>query len=477
MANDYYNRLSEMNPGEVADGLAVEQEFDAIARGFAKLPTPHRDGGGFEGPTKVGDPTQSDEAVNLGTLEKLNLPMYRKKITSEDWNSITTEGVYDVVNASGSNAPNAYPYGVLVVYVFNGTATQLYYPDRDGTLKKRTCTNVASQAWLSWDSSLSMSMGSMGFVNAVINGDMRIVQRAYKMPINVPNNYFEYGVDRFYLGNTAGAASNVVMSYRHAMGPNAEFPWAAQAYTLSTGVFSANGVCYFEQPIEGLNLAGFVGVPLVVSFWVKSSVAGKYSVGLAANDGAANTSQIAEYTINAPDVWEKKSVKLLAVPSAAVAGYDTSSHLRLRFAFAGRNDTTSPGAWASGNFFTVSNQAHMAVSAGNSFYITGVQLVTGVEEKPFEHRPYQLELALCRRYCYRHNGLVWLSTPTQNDPAIKASILLPTEMRVTPSVIDIVKGNAAYPVTVENMSAQVVNFSATSAGYNNVQSFLANAEL
>lgn len=57
-----------MDPGGLADGLAIEQEFDSISRAFGKLPKPHRDGGGFEGPTKVGDPEKDDDAVNKRTL-------------------------------------------------------------------------------------------------------------------------------------------------------------------------------------------------------------------------------------------------------------------------------------------------------------------------------------------------------------------------------------------------------------------------
>lgn len=152
MANDYYNRQSEMNPGEVADGLAMEQEFDAIARGFAKLPTPHRDGGGFEGAVKVGDPVDSDDAVNLAALEALNLPIYRKYVTTEDWNTLTQEGIYDVVGATGANKPSVYNFGVLHVYNFNGVAIQIYYPDNNdtGVLAKRTCQNIATNAWLAW---------------------------------------------------------------------------------------------------------------------------------------------------------------------------------------------------------------------------------------------------------------------------------------------------------------------------------------
>ncbi|MCF5862692.1 phage tail protein [Aeromonas veronii] len=70
MPNDYYERQSQMDPGGLADGLAIEQEFDSISRAFGKLPKPHRDGSGFEGPTKVGDPEKDDDAVNKRTLDE-----------------------------------------------------------------------------------------------------------------------------------------------------------------------------------------------------------------------------------------------------------------------------------------------------------------------------------------------------------------------------------------------------------------------
>lgn len=69
MANEYYERLSEMNPGDLADGLAMEAEFDAIAQGFSKLPTPHTGGQGFDGPVRIGDAVNSDEAVSKGQLD------------------------------------------------------------------------------------------------------------------------------------------------------------------------------------------------------------------------------------------------------------------------------------------------------------------------------------------------------------------------------------------------------------------------
>lgn len=204
MPNNYYERFSEMNPGELADGLAIEQEFDAIGRGFSKLPAPHRDGSGFEGPTRVGDPVEKTDAVNLGTLEKLNLPIYREKITTEDWNTITDAGIYDVANANGANKAPGYAYGVLVVHVFNGVATQLFYPDKNCILIKRVCQSISTQVWTEWDASYSSSMGAAGFRNKVINGDFRVNQRSYASGAATVAN--QYTLDRWKVSGPGGIA-------------------------------------------------------------------------------------------------------------------------------------------------------------------------------------------------------------------------------------------------------------------------------
>lgn len=208
MPNNYYERLSEMNPGELADGLAMEQEFDAISRGFAKLPTPHRDGHGFEGPTRVGDPVEKYDAINLGSLEKLNLPIYRKKITTEDWNSIIDPGIYDVFNAVGNNVPNAYPYGVLTVRAFNGVVSQEYVPDKFSALVKRSCTNIASSEWVEWDYVYSSSMGLVAFKNRVINGDFKINQRGYSS--GAQTSAGQYTLDRWKVSSTQGISFSKV---------------------------------------------------------------------------------------------------------------------------------------------------------------------------------------------------------------------------------------------------------------------------
>ena len=247
MPNNYYERLSEMNPGELADGLAIEQEFDAIGRGFSKLPDPHRDGGGFEGPTRVGDPVEKYEAVNLGSLEKLNLPIYRKKITTEDWNTLTTAGIYDVVNSVGDNKPPTYNFGVLHVYSFNGVVSQIYYPDNNdqGVLAKRTCKNVSTNSWLSWEVLFPAARVTTLVPTIYPSGAPHDAHETVvpELPANIVNNF------RYVLPNPFGINTRVDVTVELYLNGK----WAGPGHDGNTGTGNSSvGVSAFYVQGEGI---------------------------------------------------------------------------------------------------------------------------------------------------------------------------------------------------------------------------------
>ena len=59
------------------------------------------------------------------------------RVTSQDWNSFTEPGVYNVANWSGANGPTingvqAYKWGFLVVEAFQNTVIQTFYPHQSG---------------------------------------------------------------------------------------------------------------------------------------------------------------------------------------------------------------------------------------------------------------------------------------------------------------------------------------------------------
>lgn len=138
MDNQYYERLSEMNPGDLADGLAMEAEFNAIAQAFGKLPTPHTGGQGFDGPVRVGDAKNNDEAVNLGQLQAaigeavlLDIATYGN-LAAAEWGTLPSNTY--LLFGTGSQFSNT-PYNLVasstyylqVRHVIGGVDVNIYH--------------------------------------------------------------------------------------------------------------------------------------------------------------------------------------------------------------------------------------------------------------------------------------------------------------------------------------------------------------
>jgi hypothetical protein len=133
-----------------------------------------------------------------------------------------------------------------------------------------------------------------------------------------------------------------------------------------------------------------------ISFWVKSSVTGTYS--LCVKNGAANRSVVQDYTISVADTWEYKTI---TIPPETSGTWDSVNG---RFAYidiwlAGQGSQTSTtGSWLSSNANMSNNQVNFFSSTSNTFNITGFQFETGSVATDFEHRLIGEELAACQRY-------------------------------------------------------------------------------
>jgi hypothetical protein len=166
-----------------------------------------------------------------------------------------------------------------------------------------------------------------------------------------------------------------------------------------------------RQLVEGYNARDLIGKTFTLSFWVRSSKTGIHCVSF--RNTGVDRSYVVEYTVNAANTWEFKTVTVSGgLITAGTWNWTNGAGVVLSWALAaGSTFQTTAGAWQTGNFLATANQVNCLDSNTNIFAITGVQLEVGSVATPFEHRPYGSELALCQRYfersTYSFGGNAW----------------------------------------------------------------------
>jgi len=144
---------------------------------------------------------------------------------------------------------------------------------------------------------------------------------------------------------------------------------------------------------------------ITVSFWVRSSVGGKYTFTFQTEDGTDKLYNFSRTLV--ADTWTKVTE---TVPGHADLQFDNDSGNGLMLHFRiwlGSNYTsaTSEDAWVTYAASTISESgiANWAGTTNSTYDITGVQIEVGEKATPFEHLSYGDELAKCKRYYEEHN--------------------------------------------------------------------------
>lgn len=245
--------------------------------------------------------------------------------------------------------------------------------------------------------------GGLGFRNLIMNGDMRINQRGFTSSVS----FSSYPYDRWVFEYSAMATVTAATSTDVPTGS----PFAGSI--LLTNGSSSSGLaaatCWIEQRIEGSNCRSLgwgtsEAKPIVVSFWVKSSVTGSFGLSILGGAVSAERGYATTYTVNAANTWERKVVSIPGDTSGTWE-YGNAKGVTLRF-YLDRNPANDGQAnvWRTTTTASVS-QTNFLDTASATFRLTGVQLEQNYQDTPFEQRPIGVELALCHRYYYKsaHN--------------------------------------------------------------------------
>jgi hypothetical protein len=255
--------------------------------------------------------------------------------------------------------------------------------------------NTVSYSTLNTD--LQSGGYSSNFKNRIINGAMMIDQRNAGASVTPSNETVTYITDRFYFLRSSSTSPTLQQS--------TDAPAGFVNSLLFTNSSTTTTPTYAQivQNIEGLNVADLGwgtanAQPVTLSFRVKSSVTGTYSVAL--RNSASDRSYVSTYTISAANTWETKTITIVGDTTGTWLTTNGIG-IQLVYRIGGSGGTSTLNSWtATGDAFASGSTNIMGTSSA-TFYITGVMLEKGSTATNYDYRPYGTELALCQRYYYK----------------------------------------------------------------------------
>jgi len=241
---------------------------------------------------------------------------------------------------------------------------------------------------------------SQGFKNRIINGGMTIDQRNAGASVTPADG--AYTLDRWKMLMYNSASKYSVQQNAGSVTPPVGFKNYLGITSSSAYSVASTDLYGMQQRIEGFNTSdldwGTANAKTVtLSFWVRSSLTGTF--GGAISNSAGNRSYPFSYTINSANTWEYETITIPGDTSGTWVGATNGIGMVL-YLMVGTGSTfsTTAGAWAAGEFYSVTGATSVVGTNGATFYITGVQLEVGSTATSFDYRPYGTELALCQRY-------------------------------------------------------------------------------
>ena len=314
------------------------------------------------------------------------------------------------------------------------------------------------------------------------NGRMDIFQRGTSTTVAGTSEEV-YVADRWFIGTRTNNYS--VTGARDTTDHPSEFNSCLKITngTGYAGQLSSNLVLGYG-PFEGWQTHDFAwGSPyakdLTISFWVKSSVPGIYSIQLI-NYGTGNAQAFREYHIKHAGSWQWCSVTFRGCTSLGTNDLYESRALVVNWSLgAGPDDRIDESVqdWVTtgGNWRGTNDSVEWGAVTGATFQITGVQMETGSVATEFAYRSYPEEVALCQRYfCKSYNTSTAPGTDTTSGLRIGRNFdagsarsdvpgytEFPVSMRTNPTLTFYTKAGTANKVNIGNSSGGSIGAEST----------------
>ena len=432
MANEFYNRGANFNPDELADGDAIESEFDAVARGFDKINTAiDTDRAGY--PTQafhVAPATEPTHAVQKAQLESA---LELKADTSSVNTALALKADTSSVN----------------------TALAL----------KADASSVNSALALKADaSSVNSRIGSDGgisFRNKIIDGRFDFWYEGTSQTSS------GYGSDTMWQNNH-NVSTKVHSQQLLTTGvdlPSIDYPTAKYfSRTVVTSTAGAANYVIKAQSIESVST--LAGKTVTVSFYAKADSVKNIALELYQYFGSTGSTAVSNPLglVSLSTSWQRFS-KTITLPSISGKTIGAQDILQLCF-------------WFDAGINFAARSSSLGQQSG-TFDIACVQLEEGSVMTPFEELPIEVNQMRVNRYyeqilltgtlCGAYRG----STASMETSAIifKVSKRAPPTITAAPSSISnfVDTGYASSVLTAisgVNITSDSASFNATSSVVN-----------
>jgi hypothetical protein len=234
--------------------------------------------------------------------------------------------------------------------------------------------------------------------NALVNAEHLIAQRWTSKA--GPSGTLTFTIlDRWeWVQNGAGAVTGSQDASGPAVGPYAiHTPFSLKILvTTADASIAASDAYECVQSVEGYDYRALTPGS-ALSFWVWSAVTGIHCVSF--RNRGADRSYVAEYTVNAANTWEYKTVTVPPPPTAGTWSYTNAIGLKVGFTLAaGTTFQTTPGTWQTGNFRATANQVNVMGTLNNTFAVALPNLIPGNAPQPLIPVPFTLAQLRCMRY-------------------------------------------------------------------------------
>ena len=310
------------------------------------------------------------------------------------------------------------------------------------------------------------------FRNLLINGDVKVAQRATSTSSITGNGY--HTVDR--MNSIISSLGTWTQSQSTTVPTGQGFTKSLKMdCTTADASPAASDILRIQQAIEGQNLQHLKygtssAESTTLSFWVRSNKTGTYVIQLL--NGAVSRQVGKTYTISSADTWEKKTITFPGDTSTALDN-DNSAELYVQFCLgtgSNRSSGTLSSTWKS---FVSADQfagqtVNLADSTSNEWYITGIQLEVGETATDFEHLPFDVQFQRCLRYFQTYVDPPLRGVINATNSVGRAAMILPVIMRDTPAasvgnhgLFDGSSASFLNAVTTSYLNSKAVEFDMT----------------